>query len=373
MRRLHVLVPIATLAIAAGCDDSTGPRKPAQIAAASNVEVQVTAGAAVADSARVRVSDEKGKGVANVQVTWSTSDAQVAAVATPITVTNAEGYAAILPIATTRAGAAVVRANTLIGSASAQVDFTVRVAAANPVSLTAAPGGRIGVRIGGVQPITLSALDAYGNAAPTTSAAWSSSNTGAVEVSPGGVVTGKAEGSGTVRATLGTLEANVQVDVATVLFSDNFDSENGGRHSFVYSGLQKWSFAAGRNVDLIGAGSAYDYFPGNGLYIDLDGFYESSTIRTNRVLDLTPGTYVLRFLLAGSQRGDANTVTVSLGTAFSETFTLESAAPLTEYRRTITVQQLTSAPLTFAHRRDNLPEGDNGFGVILDDVSVTRQ
>ena len=371
MRILYALVPVAVLV--AGCKDSAGPRKAAQIAASSAAEVQLTAGAVLTDSARVRVTDSSGKGVPNVQVNWATADAQVATVAVQTTVTNAQGYAAVLPVATTRAGAATIRASTMIGTAAAQVDFTVRVLPATAVSLTASPGGRIGVRIGGTSVLTLTALDAYGNAVPTTNATWSSSNPAVLEVSPSGMVTGKAEGSGTVRAVLGSSETTVQVDVATILFSDNFDNENGGRPAFGYSQLQNWSFAAGNTVDLIGARSEYDFFPGHGLYIDLDGFYRSATIRTKRVLDLTPGSYVLRFLLAGSQRGDTNTVTVSLGTLFSETITLGSAAPLAEFRRTITVSQLTSTPLTFAHRVDDGPQGDNGYGLILDEVSVSRQ
>src|SRR5690349_6931502 len=65
----------------------------------------------------------------------------------------------------------------------------------------------------------------------------------------------------------------VNVDPATVLFSDNFDSENSGRGIFDWTTFANWNVLGGC-VDLHGNG-LFDVQPGNGLYVDLDGSCES--------------------------------------------------------------------------------------------------
>ena len=56
---------------------------------------------------------------------------------------------------------------------------------------------------------------------------------------------------------------------ATPIFEDNFDSENGGNGVTNYTGFINWTVTDG-TVDLIGNGY-FDFFPGNGLYVDMDG------------------------------------------------------------------------------------------------------
>lgn len=110
----------------------------------------------------------------------------------------------------------------------------------------------------------------------------------------------------------------------TVLFEDNFDEENGGQAQLDYFTFQNWDVIQG-TVDIIGNG-ACDFLPGNGLYIDLDGSSSiAGTIETKTAFTLNPGQYQLQFQLAGSQRGDTNTVVVSLGSIFQESITLESS------------------------------------------------
>ena len=132
-----------------------------------------------------------------------------------------------------------------------------------------------------------------------------------------------------------------------------------------YTGLPNWNVTRG-SVDLFGNGFN-DFLPGNGLYLDLDGSTSAAgRLESKASFDLTPGTYQLQFNIAGSQRFDSNTVTVSLGTAFSEAFTFTSATPRTTVTRTITVAAGQSARLVFDHAG-----GDNS-GLLLTSVKLTR-
>ena len=145
---------------------------------------------------------------------------------------------------------------------------------------------------------------------------------------------------------------------AITIFEDNFNSENGGAGALNYSGFSNWTISSG-TVDLIGNGF-FDFYPGNGLYVDLDGSTVDAGLMTSNMI-FSPGTYTLSFDLGGSQRGDSNDVTVTFGT-YSEVFTRASSAPLALVTRTITID--TSGALSF-----NNAGGDN-VGAILDNVSV---
>ena len=53
---------------------------------------------------------------------------------------------------------------------------------------------------------------------------------------------------------------------AGVIFSDNFNAENGGTGVLNYNSFNNWTVTDG-TVDLIGNGF-FDFYPGNGLYVD---------------------------------------------------------------------------------------------------------
>ncbi len=148
---------------------------------------------------------------------------------------------------------------------------------------------------------------------------------------------------------------------AVPLFSDNFDSEGLGLNT----GLDNWTISDG-TIDVIGAGGSFDLHPGNGHYLDLDGSSSNAgKITTNTAFNLLAGTYTLSFELGGSKRGDGNTVTVALGSIFSEVFALPSNAPLQSISRTITLASAAgSGALSFDHA------GGDNLGLILDDVSL---
>jgi hypothetical protein len=159
-----------------------------------------------------------------------------------------------------------------------------------------------------------------------------------------------------VAALLGPLSPGAQ---AAPILSDNFNSENGGAAQLNYSNFANWNVTAG-SVDLIGNGS-FDFYPGNGLYVDLDGSTGQAGMLTSK-LTFAPGTYQLSFELGGSQRGVLDHVIVTLGN-YSETFTLQSTDPLTLFTRTVNLS--AAAPLSFT----NVEPGN--IGGILDNVTVT--
>lgn len=364
--RLALAATSALVLAACESTPSTPPGPPQSIEAASSARLQVAAGALTPDSFKVRVTDGKGKGVPNVEVRWRSSSRALAVISPDINVTDSRGYAATAVQVGRSAGTAEVIASMVGTAGPVESRFEVVVV----------PGAPSSVRIPGANPLLLglgstvtllpTVQDALGNVIPNPALSWTSSNPAVLEVSSGGVLTTKATGSATVTAAIGSVQATLNVQVSAIIFQDNFDTENGGRPAFGYTGLLNWQILVG-NVDLIGVGGQYDYFPGNGLYVDLDGVYAGATIRTRGSFNLTPGTYTLRFRLAGSQRGDTNTATVTVGTLFSEAITLPSAAPLTVYTRPIVLTQPTTVQITFAQG------GDDGFGLILDDVSLSRQ
>ena len=154
-----------------------------------------------------------------------------------------------------------------------------------------------------------------------------------------------------------------QVQAATI-FLDNFNSENGGVGALNYTGFANWSVSAG-TVDLIGNGF-FDFYPGNGLYVDLDGSSGLAGTLISKSFALGAGSYVLSFDLGGSQRGDVNTVDVNvdLGVA-SQTYVVNSADPLT----TRTIAFILASPQTIDLSFHNL--GGDNVGAILDNVSLT--
>ena len=87
-----------------------------------------------------------------------------------------------------------------------------------------------------------------------------------------------------------------------MLFSDDFNSENGGNGELNYASLVNWNITTG-TVDLVGNGF-WDLLPGNGLYIDTEGSpsFPASTMVTKQVFNFVPGVqYTLSFDFAGNQ------------------------------------------------------------------------
>jgi hypothetical protein len=152
---------------------------------------------------------------------------------------------------------------------------------------------------------------------------------------------------------------------AAVLLSDNFDGENAGVGVLNYTALANFTVTSGA-VDLIGNGF-FDFLPGNGLYLDMDGSTFVVGEITGSAFLLQPGvTYTLSIRLAGSQRGDGdNTVRVTFAGVSSD-FTLASATPFTTYDLNFTVAVPTSTSIVLT----SLDPSDNQ-GLLLDQVTLT--
>jgi hypothetical protein len=142
------------------------------------------------------------------------------------------------------------------------------------------------------------------------------------------------------------------------IFSDNFDAS--GPPTLNWSGGANWNVTSG-TVDLIGNGF-FDFLPGNGLYVDLDGSTSQAGVLSTTMM-FAPGSYIVTFSLAGSQRGSSETVTVSLGSWSTTIANIPSNQPFTVHSYVITTA--TTGSLSFSNA------GNDNVGALLDNVSVS--
>jgi hypothetical protein len=148
---------------------------------------------------------------------------------------------------------------------------------------------------------------------------------------------------------------------AALVFRDDFNAENGGVAGLNYNAFSKWNITNG-TVDLIGVGSSWDYYPGNGLYVDLDGSTNQAGTMSTRD-SFGPGTYTLTFDLGGNSKKTGNDVVlISLG-SWSKLLTLNSTDDLTNFVFPVTTN---GGSLIFS----NTNGGDN-VGPILDNVLLS--
>ncbi len=154
--------------------------------------------------------------------------------------------------------------------------------------------------------------------------------------------------------------------MATTLFFDNFNTENGGVSQLNYNGFANW-IVNPQSVDLIGNGN-FDFYPGNGLYVDLDGSTRSAGTMTTRNswTYVSGSSYRLEFNLGGNARGSASdtvTVAVQIGNV-NQSYTLASGAPFQLYTIDFVGNGSTGA-ISFAG------SGGDNIGIILDNVRLS--
>ena len=151
---------------------------------------------------------------------------------------------------------------------------------------------------------------------------------------------------------------------AVTVFSDNFDANGLGLNS-VPAG---WSVSGG-TVDIIGSsgsGSLFDLLPGNGAYIDLDGSTGASGLLSIGLSLVAGVEYTATFDLAGSQRGTAETGTVSFGSA-AVSYDLASADPFAPFTLSFTPSASGNFTLSFQN------VGGDNLGALLDNVTVSSE
>ena len=129
------------------------------------------------------------------------------------------------------------------------------------------------------------------------------------------------------------------------------------------SGTKTWT-QTGVSIDVIGAGGPFDFYPGNGHYIDLNGTPGPGALQT--FTSFAAGNYTLSFDLGGNHNNDGEKTTIiSLGN-WSVSLTLASHDPLALYSYGFST---TGGPLSFAMQ---VPlQGNENIGNILDNVTLT--
>ena len=161
---------------------------------------------------------------------------------------------------------------------------------------------------------------------------------------------------------VGVVAAAPAARAAAVVLSDDFN--NDGYH-LNWKPSSLWTAPIG-TVDLVGetpTGSGFDFYPGNGSYVDLDGSTNAAGALQSAA-SFAAGMYTLSFDLGGNARGDvAKTTTISLGD-WSTALTLASDSPFRLYTYTFTT---SGGKLKFA---DNTV-GNQSIGNVLDNVTLT--
>jgi len=165
--------------------------------------------------------------------------------------------------------------------------------------------------------------------------------------------------------TLGAVHANGSGQPGCrTLFSTNFDDAGPPRLG-VSTPFSGFAVISG-NIDIIGregTTAPYDFYPGNGLYVDTDGTGSPGTPSIATQMSFGPASYQITFTLAGSTRGETNQVTVAFGT-YSEMFIRGSSAPKETFTRDVVATASTNLSFTHVTPPDNL-------GLILFDASVS--
>jgi len=165
------------------------------------------------------------------------------------------------------------------------------------------------------------------------------------------------------------LMMGTQMAFAAPILQDNFNTENGGVGVLNYTGFTNWTVSYGTGtVDLIGDGF-FDFYPGNGLYVDLDGSTNQPGLFSSKTT-FAPGTYVVSFNLGDSYYNNPdysyppNTVHITMGMGdFNVYITRNSNNNLDLFTYTFTISH--AGPLTFQN------DGNDNVGAILDNVTVS--
>lgn len=161
------------------------------------------------------------------------------------------------------------------------------------------------------------------------------------------------------------------------IFVDTFNDEPVAPGVFSYTGFANWDVTAGA-VDIVDVNtpSGALSFPPliDGWAVDLisAGNQGLGRIQTKNIISLEPGTYDLTFTLGGSHRSfsPSDSARISLGSAFSEDFTLGFDSPMTKYTRTVVISQPITARFV-VEATSNV--GNDNAGILIDDISMVKR
>jgi hypothetical protein len=143
------------------------------------------------------------------------------------------------------------------------------------------------------------------------------------------------------------------------IFSDDFNNYPADQLNWVPPASSGWTVSPGGTVDIIGIGCVYDFIPGNGSYVDLDGSSLSSGLLSHNVNLVRNMTYTLSFDLAGNHRKSKETVNVNFGST-TASYLLNSGNPFTTF--TLNFTPSSNGSYSFSY----LNAGGDNFGALLD-------
>ncbi len=161
------------------------------------------------------------------------------------------------------------------------------------------------------------------------------------------------------------------------VFVDTFNNEPVAPGVFSYTNFANWDVTAGA-VDIVDVNtpSGALSFPPliDGWAVDLisAGNQGLGRIQTKNIISLEPGTYDLTFTLGGSHRSfsPSDSARISLGSAFSEDFTLGFDSPMTKYTRTVVISQPITARFVVEATSN---AGNDNAGILIDDISMVQR
>jgi Bacterial Ig-like domain (group 1)/Filamin/ABP280 repeat len=199
-------IPVIALLLVAACggDDLLLPRDgdPAHITVFKGGDQQATVGQPLTDSLVAEVTDPTGRPVQGVEVTFVPPSGAIIEPAQPV-ITDAAGHAAVHYTLSTVAGEQMIEARApIVADPNASAIFRVIATPESPESLTIAGGNEQTAQVSTVlpQPLTVKAVDRFGNGVAGIEVTWKA--TGGGEVTPESVITG-ADGLAAVSRTLG--------------------------------------------------------------------------------------------------------------------------------------------------------------------------
>lgn len=145
---------------------------------------------------------------------------------------------------------------------------------------------------------------------------------------------------------------------AATLISEDF---NGAAPALNATSIPSFTVTAG-NVDVIGDGTSFIFYPGNGQYIDLNGSI-GATIESSAFSFNAGDTVTLSFDYGAN--GDNRSANVSLGSFFSTILNASQSTTFQNFTQTFTIGAPTSASLIFSA----ITTGASG--IVLDNVVLT--